>query len=271
MESSEFQSSQELFFHQDYVQHWKELNQKTSDEPINAKYAELSKLLGQYATLNNQFISIFNTKNQRVLYMSDNYLNVMGYKCTEEEYKKWSTVYWMRDLPLAQSWFFMQMTLFFKNTVQQKLREAKDQKSLTWYMHNFLLQPPNQELHHISLTGTGLELMPDGNMLIMLLIIKDVGSLIKENGSWWAEFCINNQDKYCFHQDNKKFVKGSVLSDREREILLLVREGKETKTIAEQLFISPHTVDKHRKNMLEYTGAKDISTLLQICEAGKII
>ena len=61
------------------------------------------------------------------------------------------------------------------------------------------------------------------------------------------------------------------MSDREREILLLVREGKETKTIAEQLFISPHTVDKHRKNMLEYTGAKDISTLLQICEAGKII
>ena len=268
---SDNHSFEALHFHQDYVQLWKEVNHKTVDEPINAKYAELSKLLGQYAALNNQFISIFNTKNQRVLYMSDNYLDVMGYKCTEEDYKKWSTFYWMRDLPFAQSWFFMQMTLFFKNTVQPKLREAKDQKSLSWYMHNFLLHPPESSLHHISLTGTGLELMPDGSMLIMLLIIKDVGSLVKENGAWWAEFCINNEDKYHFHQEEKKFLKGSILSEREREVLLLVKNRYETKQIAEKLSISPHTVDKHRKNMLERTGAKDISTLLQLCEIGKII
>ncbi len=271
MNSSDIPPFQELFFHPDYVQVWREVNEKTLDQPINAKYAELSKLLGQYAALNNQFISVFNTKSQRVLYMSDNYLDVMGYKCTEEDYKKWSTFYWMRDLPFVQSWFFMQMTLFFKNTVQAKLRQAKAQKSLSWYMHNFLLHPPESYLHHISLVGTGLELTADGSMPIMLLIIKDVGSLIKTNGAWWAEFCINGQEKYYFHQEQKKFHKGSILSEREREVLLLVKAGNETKVIAEQLFISPHTVDKHRKNMLESTGAKDISTLIQICEMGKII
>jgi DNA-binding CsgD family transcriptional regulator len=258
-------------FHGEFVEMWKDINQKMSDEPINTKYLELSKLMGQYATINNQFISIFNTKSQRVLYMSDNYLDVMGYKCTEEDYKRWSTVYWMRDLPFVQSWFFMQMTLFFKNTVQPKLREAKEQKSLSWYMHNFLLHPPNSHQHHISLMGTGLELMTDGSMLIMLLIIKDVGSLIKEKGSWWAEFHINGQEKFYFHQDEKKFTKGSILTDRELEILLLIKDGQETKPIAEKLCISPHTVDKHRKNMLERTGAKDLSSLIQICEMGKII
>jgi|GEM_PF-3727335 len=268
---SDNHSFEELYFHQDYVQLWKEVNQKTADEPINAKYLQLSEILGQYATLNNQFISIFNTKSQRVLYMSSNYLDVMGYKCTEEEYKKWSTFYWMRDLPFAQSWFFMQMTLFFKNTVQAKLREAKEKKSLSWYMHNFLLQPPGSELRHIGLLGSALELMPDGGMPIMLLIIKDLGPLIKDEGAWWAEFCINGAEKFYFHQDQKKFIKGSILSDREREILLLIREGNETKQIAHKLSISPHTVDKHRKNMLESTGAKDISTLIQLCEMGKII
>ncbi len=260
-----------LVFHDEYVSLWQEVNHKTSDEHINIKYQELSKLMGQYASLNNQFISIFNTKSQRVLYMSDNYLDVMGYKCSEEDYKRWSTIYWMRDLPLTQSWFFMQMTLFFKNTVQPKLREAGQGKSLSWYMHNFLLQPPGSNLHHISLTGTALELSPDGGMLIMLLIIKDVGSLIKENGTWWAEFTINNQERYHFHQNEKKFQKGSILTDREHEILQKIKEKQETKQIAETLFISPHTVDKHRKNMLERTGAKDLSSLIQICEMGKVI
>ncbi|GAB3960053.1 hypothetical protein GCM10028805_57280 [Spirosoma harenae] len=247
------------------------MNQTTADEPINTKYAELSKIMGQYAALNNQFISIFNTKAQRVLYMSDNYLNVMGYSCTEDDYKRWSVVYWMRDLPLAQSWFFMQMTLFFKNTVQKKLCDAAEHKSLSWYMHNFLLNPPGSHLHHISLVGNALELLPDGSMLIMLLIIKDVSGLIKEDGAWWAEFCINGIEKYSFHQDHKKFEKGSILSDREQEILHCINGGLETKQIAEKLFISPHTVDTHRKNMLERTGAKNISTLIQICQMGKII
>ena len=258
-------------FHEDYVALWQEVNKKTDDEPISQKYIELSKLIGEYAKINNQFISIFNTKTQRVLYLSENYLDVMGYGCTTEEYKRWSTIYWMRDLPFAQSWFFMQMSLFFKNTVQPKLKAAGEKKSLSWYMHNFHLTPPNTYLHYISLIGSGVELMPDGSMLIMLLIIKDVGNLIKEKGSWWAEFRINGEENYIFHQNEKKFIKGSILSDREKEILLLVKAGFETKTIAEKLNISPHTVDKHRKNMLERTGAKDTSTLIEICTMGKIL
>jgi DNA-binding CsgD family transcriptional regulator len=260
----------ELPFHQDYVQVWQELNQRTAEEPINAKYEELSKLMGQYASLNGQFISIFNTKSQRVLYMSDNYLDIMGYSCTAEEYKKWSTLYWMRDLPFAQSWFFMQMTLFFKNTVQPLLKAAKEKKSLHWYMHNMALHPPHTHLHHISLTGSGLELTPDGSMIVMLLIIKEVSSIIKDESRWWAEFCINGSERYHFHDTEKKFIKGGIISDRELEVLALVKNGFDTKAIADKLFISPHTVDKHRKNMIERTGAKDTSSLLQICEMAKI-
>jgi DNA-binding CsgD family transcriptional regulator len=261
----------EQFFHGDFASAWKEINKANIDEKLSDKYIELSKLMGQYAKLNNQFISIFNTKSQKVLFTSENYLDVMGYTCTDEQYKRWSVFYWMRDLPISQSWFFMQMTLFFKNTVQPLLKKANDKKSLTWYMHNFLLKPPGTHLHHISLTGTGLDLLPDGSMPIMLLIIKDIGNLIKENETWWAEFCINDEEKYSFHCEDRKFTKGSILSVREHEILALIKGGNETKAIATLLEISPHTVDKHRKNMLERTGAKDISNLIHICEIGKII
>lgn len=258
-------------FYQDYVQIWQDMNQLGWDESTTTHYSKLSKLVGQYAALNNQIISIFNTKTQGVMYMSPNYLEVLGYTCIEEDYKRWATLYWMRDLPPAQSWFFMQMTLFFKDTVQPKLQVAQEKKSLTWYMHNFLLTPPSQKPHHISITGQGIELMPDGGMLVMLLIVRDVEVLIKENSPWWAEFNLNENERYFFHQNEKKFQKGSILSVREGEILGMIKSGKDTKAIAEQLHISPHTVDKHRKNMIEFTGAKDMSSLLQLCEIGKII
>jgi two-component system nitrate/nitrite response regulator NarL len=41
-----------------------------------------------------------------------------------------------------------------------------------------------------------------------------------------------------------------VLTTREREVLVLIAEGLTNPQIAEKLFVSPHTVDSHRKNLL---------------------
>jgi two-component system nitrate/nitrite response regulator NarL len=41
-----------------------------------------------------------------------------------------------------------------------------------------------------------------------------------------------------------------VLTSREREVLILIAEGHTNPQIAEKLFVSPHTVDSHRKNLL---------------------
>ena len=258
-------------FYTDYLALWQEVQKKVTDESINTKYAEISKTLGQFAELNNQFISIFNTETQKVLFLSNNYLKVMGYNCKEEDYKKYSVMYWMRDMPINQSWFFMQMSLFFRNTVQPLLKANPQDKSLKWYLHNFKLTPPGSYKHNISLTCSGLEFTQNGNMVVMLLIIKDIASLVKENTKWWAEFTINGNQRFHYHESGKKFIKGSIFSEREKEVYTLIKEGFDTKSISEKLFLSIHTVEKHRKNMLEFTGAKDFSSLIQICTLGNII
>jgi two-component system nitrate/nitrite response regulator NarL len=53
-------------------------------------------------------------------------------------------------------------------------------------------------------------------------------------------------------QDNVKVGKSDkvVLSNREKEILHLIANGKTSKEIAEELFIAKTTVDTHRKNMI---------------------
>lgn len=51
------------------------------------------------------------------------------------------------------------------------------------------------------------------------------------------------------------------LSERERDVLILVARGKANKEIADELNISIHTVMSHRKNITHKTGIKSVAGL----------
>jgi len=53
------------------------------------------------------------------------------------------------------------------------------------------------------------------------------------------------------------------LTEREREIVLLVADGLTTKQIAEKLFLSPHTVSTHRKNALKKLKVSSVPELIK--------
>ena len=52
------------------------------------------------------------------------------------------------------------------------------------------------------------------------------------------------------------------LSERETEVLLLICQGLSNQEIAERLFISKRTVDKHRANILDKTGCRNTANLV---------
>ena len=51
------------------------------------------------------------------------------------------------------------------------------------------------------------------------------------------------------------------LSDREKDILIILAQGLTNKEIADKLHISAHTVISHRKNIVRKTGIKTVSGL----------
>ena len=61
------------------------------------------------------------------------------------------------------------------------------------------------------------------------------------------------------------------LSRREIEILLLIAEGLTNNEIAEKLFTSRRTVEGHRQNLLEKTGARNTATLIRFAVRNGII
>lgn len=87
-------------------------------------------------------------------------------------------------------------------------------------------------------------------------------SKIMDDGTFYSNEVISQLLK-----DNKKKTTPPVIKEalttRELEILKLVCEEFTTADIAEKLFISPRTVDTHRKNILEKTQSKTIVGLIK--------
>ena len=82
---------------------------------------------------------------------------------------------------------------------------------------------------------------------------------------------ILKSDTESFNLDSDKTNKSINLSKRELEILKLLAEGKTSNEVAKLLFISFHTVEKHRKNMLFNNSAKNTLELIKFAKENLII
>jgi DNA-binding NarL/FixJ family response regulator len=64
---------------------------------------------------------------------------------------------------------------------------------------------------------------------------------------------------------------GSIITDREREILQLVAEGMTNQEIAAKLCISASTVDTHRKNIMSKLDIHSVAGLVKYAIRHKIV
>lgn len=62
-----------------------------------------------------------------------------------------------------------------------------------------------------------------------------------------------------------------ILTRREKEVLELLNEGLTGPDIAKQLFISPHTVESHRKNLMQKFNVNNVQMLLKLGRQYKVI
>jgi DNA-binding CsgD family transcriptional regulator len=75
-------------------------------------------------------------------------------------------------------------------------------------------------------------------------------------------YYLGDDMSYFRFPDNELLMTGPVFSVREFEIIMLIEKGFSSEQIAEQLFLSLHTVNTHRRNILLKTSKAHISDLI---------
>ncbi|MFI3269251.1 MAG: response regulator transcription factor [Rikenellaceae bacterium] len=95
--------------------------------------------------------------------------------------------------------------------------------------------------------------------------IKEVVAAIEsvsDGGDYFSQELLESLRTTMHDNTNTEQLNSDVLSSRESEILVGVCQGLSNQEIAEKLFISKRTVDKHRANIMEKTGCKNTANLV---------
>ncbi|MFS4429261.1 response regulator transcription factor [Chryseobacterium sp. GVT01B] len=82
-------------------------------------------------------------------------------------------------------------------------------------------------------------------------------------------FC--NETKQIISRPSQHDLPMPRLTKREKQILQMVAQGKTSNVIAEELFLSPLTVDTHRKNLLQKFHAKNSTELINLAVQQQLI
>jgi len=129
-----------------------------------------------------------------------------------------------------------------------------------------------------------LSMYGDEEYTIKMINAGVMGFILKNSGIQEVEEAITNviSGKNYFSQEivsgmvqnltkKRKVHKTGELSERENEVLVYICKGYSNKQIADTLFISKRTVDKHRENLLLKTGSKNTAGLVMYAIQSGII
>jgi len=84
-------------------------------------------------------------------------------------------------------------------------------------------------------------------------------------------YYIGNDKSFFRYPDKELLMAGNVFSEPEFVIIKGIAEGLESREIADKLFISVHTVNTHRRNILSKTGKRNTHELVhELQERGVI-
>lgn len=215
---------------------------------------ELHKRLFNIFQAGKYYYFIFNMYSSEIEFMSDGVVEVLGYKPEEI-----SVPMMMDKIHPDDRNFFLnceyKVTEFFKALPFDKIKNYKVQ-------YDYRLKTSNNE--YIRILQQAIQIDYDKtNFYRTLCLHTDISHIKSEGESCFSIISLNGEPSYYNIKDINQFTKSyDLFTKREREILKCMVEGKNSKSIAEELHISLHTVSTHRKNILRKAGTNIISVLV---------
>ncbi|HEX8331002.1 MAG TPA: helix-turn-helix transcriptional regulator [Segetibacter sp.] len=240
--------------------YWKNISAK---EKTNQSY--IDKWLCQVPFLEEQsrrshmFIFLYDTNAQRFIYVLDEKQILGGYDLILYTAENGVEFSFSRLHPL----FLNSMLALQKIALSHMFSsECSTQDFEPIASMDTLYRKKDENYFHLLQQSVTVERDAEGMPALILSYGHDITPLKKEGT---ANLVINNRHdikiwNYNFDKEQTEEVKP--ISPQERKVLELLNQGRDTKKIAAELFISPLTVDTHRRNLLKKTNCVDTTALI---------
>jgi len=208
---------------------------------------------------------ILDVRTQKFNLVSNNVEQLLGYKASS--FRKYGLAY-LNELihPEDRKTVWRRTTDLWKN---MQIMPVSQRQSYC-FNRNYRLRRANGEYIYLLEQTSVLQTDANGVVTHLLSVFSDVTDLIKKDAASISAKSVS-PIKVTLKDTYDKSKSEAKLSKRERQIVKLVAEGYSSKVIADQLFISYHTVNTHRRNIIEKTHSRNTSGLVQFAISNCII
>lgn len=209
---------------------------------------EIHKRLLNIFQAGQHYYMIFNIYQMELEFISPDIKNVLGYEPDEVDALFFLDKIHPDDKPYFLN-FENKLTEFFDKLPLEKRGSYK-------FQHDYRIKTKTdcyiRLLHQI----VAIE-FDEKNYYRSLVLHTDITHIKKEGTPCFSIIGFDGEPSYYNVQITEGLSKSfDLFTKREKEILKCIVEGKNSKTIAKELFISIHTVNNHRKNILNKAEVK---------------
>ena len=207
---------------------------------------------------NNQFLIIFDVLRMKPLFVSQGSLRLLGVKPED------LTSYHFKEATHPDDLKRQELGLVQLFKIAHELNGAKKGEMLL--SSNFRMRIPNgNHITQLVRCYFFYSEVPD-NAVYMINIKTDI--------DWYKKFkCgfhyyLGDDISNFRYPDHELLRLGHSFTAREFEIIKMIKAGHDSEQIAEKLFLSRHTINTHRKNILEKSGKAHMTDLI-LCLEGQ--
>jgi DNA-binding CsgD family transcriptional regulator len=218
---------------------------------------EIHKKLLNFFQVGDYYYWILDLKESRWDLMSEEVETVLGYKREDLDIGSFVN----KIHPEDQPWFLnieIKVVEFFSKLTLEQIPNYK-------VRYDYRVRKSDGEYIRILHQVITIQHSESGGVLKTFGLHTDISHL-KMDGIPVLSFIGQNGEPSFVNVDIKKVfpTPTTFLTSREQQILFLLVNGKITKEIASELFISEETVSTHRKNLLSKTKAKNTSEMISM-------
>lgn len=210
-----------------------------------------------YPLFSDEAIYVIDHKDNSICYQR-NIEALLGYSESEFDFDLAYSIIHPEDLPMVEK------------VVVEILEHGKNEgiQAGSVFRITFRVQKKDGSYVKILRSSGVCRMNPNKTMRRNFSIIQDISYLDTSNGvKWYLE---NPQVDSPEFVSSVKVMPTDIFTKREYEVYAMLREGMESKSIAEKLGLSLHTIVGYRKNMLKKTKARNTLEMLQLLESGSL-